>query len=417
MTDITHPRISIKSNYLIAFFIAWASVLQMLEYLFPNPFPGVRLGLANMVTLVVLVQLGFSTALEVAVLRVLISSLLLGSFLAPGFMLSLCAAIGSTLIMGIVYQSLIRYNPLKMSLMTISQFGALSHNLIQLSLVYLLLIHHPGIFLLTPWLMLSGVIMGILTGIIAINLNKRFDSEENLSFSDIEYNLDILRQAQPSDKQKKDYKIWGLNINPGIKFLLTLAFSFIIIYFPSIKFYSVALAFCLVLTLGYRLSVKKISADVRKMLVFIVLAFLVPTLFTGQGNTILNLYFLKLTSTGVRAGVIFAGRIILLLIISSIFMRTSNIRNFGKIIKRALSPLECLGISINRWAELISLSWLLIPDYMNITFSYFKKNIVRDKNFTNLINVLTCLIFSTLNKKNSTILPDEIKEPGQEKGT
>jgi heptaprenyl diphosphate synthase len=72
-----------KKNTQIAFLVACASVLQILESLIPNPIPGVRLGLANMITLVALVDLGVGAAVEIAVLRTVCSSFILGTFFHP----------------------------------------------------------------------------------------------------------------------------------------------------------------------------------------------------------------------------------------------------------------------------------------------------------------------------------------------
>ena len=56
---------------------------------FRCPLPGVKPGLANIVTLIVLARYGWATAVWVSGLRVLAGSLLLGHFLAPGFFLTL----------------------------------------------------------------------------------------------------------------------------------------------------------------------------------------------------------------------------------------------------------------------------------------------------------------------------------------
>jgi len=67
-TDMTKKEKSIKK---IAMLVALASVVQIAENLLPSPLPGVKLGLANIITLVVLSDMGFKAAFEVAVLSVL----------------------------------------------------------------------------------------------------------------------------------------------------------------------------------------------------------------------------------------------------------------------------------------------------------------------------------------------------------
>jgi heptaprenyl diphosphate synthase len=50
--------------YQIALLVALACILQISESMIPHPIPGLRLGLANMVTLTTMVLLGFRHALS-----------------------------------------------------------------------------------------------------------------------------------------------------------------------------------------------------------------------------------------------------------------------------------------------------------------------------------------------------------------
>jgi heptaprenyl diphosphate synthase len=84
----------------ISVLIALASVLQIVESLFPHPLPWLRLGLANIITLTSLVIFGYAIAVQVAVLRTILSSFILGTFLTPGFFLSFSGALMSALVMG-----------------------------------------------------------------------------------------------------------------------------------------------------------------------------------------------------------------------------------------------------------------------------------------------------------------------------
>ena len=76
----------------IAKMAAVALGLTVLESAIPSPLPGVKPGLANIVTLVVLERYGWRVAAWVSLLRVLAGSLLFGNFFAPGFFLSLSGA-------------------------------------------------------------------------------------------------------------------------------------------------------------------------------------------------------------------------------------------------------------------------------------------------------------------------------------
>ena len=91
-----NKRIEIKTtadDHRIAKLAAFAIGLHLLEAVMPSPLPGVKPGLANIVTLFVLYRFDFATAAWVSLLRVFASSLLLGNFLSPTFALSLSGAL------------------------------------------------------------------------------------------------------------------------------------------------------------------------------------------------------------------------------------------------------------------------------------------------------------------------------------
>ena len=80
---------------------ALALGLTVLEAAIPSPLPGVKPGLANIVTLIVLARYGWRAAAWVSLLRVVAGGLLLGNFLAPGFFLSLSGALCSLAVLAV----------------------------------------------------------------------------------------------------------------------------------------------------------------------------------------------------------------------------------------------------------------------------------------------------------------------------
>ena len=79
----------------IAVLVALACVLQIAESFIPHPIPGLRLGLANMMTLTAMILLGFGAAMEVALLRTVLSAFMMGTFMSPTFILSFSGAASS----------------------------------------------------------------------------------------------------------------------------------------------------------------------------------------------------------------------------------------------------------------------------------------------------------------------------------
>lgn len=146
-----------------AMLLTMATVLHVVESWIPLPFviPGVKLGLANIITLVTLVMLGVSFAFAVALTRTLLGALL-GAGLGPAFMMSLSGALLSWAVMSLLYRALGKH----FSLVGISVVGALAHIAAQLSVAALIL-NYPGTMMLFPILMISAVLTGILVGITA----------------------------------------------------------------------------------------------------------------------------------------------------------------------------------------------------------------------------------------------------------
>jgi heptaprenyl diphosphate synthase len=138
---MSHQRQSNKfhqSNKMMtmAIMVALGVILHRLEALLPLPSPWIKLGLSNLMTLVALVFLGFKEAVIVTFLRVVLGSILGGTFLGPTFFLSLVGGIAAILIMGMLY----KIGKTHISLIGISIFGAYTHTLATSLCVYYFLI-------------------------------------------------------------------------------------------------------------------------------------------------------------------------------------------------------------------------------------------------------------------------------------
>jgi heptaprenyl diphosphate synthase len=159
----------LQDKYRIAVLSAYALALHGFESLIPMPIPWLRVGLANIITVTTFILFGFRAAMMVTLVRVFIASLLTGSFLGPGFILSLGGGVLSILAMGAV-SSLVPglFGPVGLSLI-----GALFHNLAQLFFAYLLFVQKAEpVLIITPVLMLIGTLTGLVNGLVADLLIK-----------------------------------------------------------------------------------------------------------------------------------------------------------------------------------------------------------------------------------------------------
>ncbi len=154
----------LQDKYRIALLSAYAIGIHALESLLPSPIPWMRFGLANVITVIALMLYGFRTAMLVTLVRVLLSSLLTGTFPGPAFILSLGGGVSSTLAMGLaaaVGQRLF-------SAVGLSIIGAFFHNMAQLVLAYFLVIQRiEAVLFIMPVITLIGTLTGALNGLVA----------------------------------------------------------------------------------------------------------------------------------------------------------------------------------------------------------------------------------------------------------
>lgn len=153
-------------DYRIAKLAALAISLHLLEALIPSPLPGVKPGIANIITLYVLYQFGFATAAWVSIMRVFAGSLILGQFLSPTFVLSLAGALLSLLVLRFAsYLPKTHFSPISLSVL-----AALGHVAGQLLVVRFWLIPHAGVAYLVPIFSLTAVFFGLINGVITAKL-------------------------------------------------------------------------------------------------------------------------------------------------------------------------------------------------------------------------------------------------------
>ncbi len=162
-----------QRDHEIARLTALALVFVVLEQMIPSPLPGVKPGIANIVTLILIKKYDFRTAAWVQLLRVIAGGLLFGYFLTPSFFLSLSGAIGSLFILFFTKSLPERY----FSLITSSLLSSFAHIICQLLVVYFWLIPHEGLRYFLPIFATSAFIFGTINGIISSFLLKKIEQD------------------------------------------------------------------------------------------------------------------------------------------------------------------------------------------------------------------------------------------------
>ncbi len=158
-TDTSSAKKTALLGALLALSLALAVVESMLGALIPLPIPGVKLGLANIVSMFLLCYFSLPATLVVAVLRTLLASLFSGGL--SMFLFSAPGAILSTLVM---YAALRWIKPL--SIVGVSMLGAVTHNVAQVC-VAVLTTGEVRLFFYAFILVTVGAVSGAITGVVA----------------------------------------------------------------------------------------------------------------------------------------------------------------------------------------------------------------------------------------------------------
>ncbi|MCR4705334.1 MAG: Gx transporter family protein [Lachnospiraceae bacterium] len=143
-----------------ALLLAFAMALSYVETLIPLSFgvPGVKLGLPNLAVLLALYLLGTGQAFTVDLLRIVLAGFMFGNMY--GILYSLA---GGILSFGVML--LFRHVKL-FGIGGVSMGGGVFHNIGQLLVAYYT-VRSVGLFYYVPVLLCSGVLTGLLIGIIA----------------------------------------------------------------------------------------------------------------------------------------------------------------------------------------------------------------------------------------------------------
>ena len=149
-------------------FTALALIFSYVELLIPINFgiPGAKLGLANLVTIIVLYKSDWKEALLLSVVRIVLAGFLFGNLF--GILYSLAGGILSLAVMALLKRSG------AFSIIGVSMAGGVSHNVGQL-IMAMLVVETYAVGYYLPVLLIAGLITGTLIGIAGREMLKRLD--------------------------------------------------------------------------------------------------------------------------------------------------------------------------------------------------------------------------------------------------
>ena len=152
-----------KRLTLLAIMLAISIVLSIIESMLPVivPIPGVKLGLANVVTLLIMYIYGDKDAFLILILRIILVGLLRGSIFNVTFFLSLGGGLMAFLLMYV-------FHKLKVfSMVGVSIMGAFGHSVGQIAMAIFILETKELIYYF-PYIVVLSIITGVFTGIVGL---------------------------------------------------------------------------------------------------------------------------------------------------------------------------------------------------------------------------------------------------------
>lgn len=151
---------------MLSLFTTIALTIFMIESALPAlaPIPGIKLGLANIVTLFILLRFEVKDAVLVLFMRIILAAVFAGQIMS--FLYSICGGVLCLFVMAFVNKLLHK----KFIFLT-SVFGAMAHNVGQILAAYFVL-GMSGIFVYVPFLMISGIVTGLFTGVVCFYVDR-----------------------------------------------------------------------------------------------------------------------------------------------------------------------------------------------------------------------------------------------------
>ena len=149
--------------------ISLAFIFSYIEAVIPIPIPvpGVKLGLANLVSIVGLYTVGIKGTIAVSLVRIVLVGFTFGNLSSMIYSLA-----GGTV--SLVFMILLKKTG-KFSQVGVSIMGGIGHNIGQLTAAALIT-ETAGVFYYLPFLMVAGVIAGAVIGLLGALVTARIQS-------------------------------------------------------------------------------------------------------------------------------------------------------------------------------------------------------------------------------------------------
>ena len=159
-------KMTTKKTAQLGVYRARAMILSYVESLIPFSFgvPGIKLGLTNVVTVIMMYTYGIPGALGVAVLRAVLSGFMFGNAFSIIYSVAGC-------VLSFIFMYILKKTN-HFAIISVSAAGGVMHNVGQL-IVAANVVKTYSVIYYAPVLIIAGVFTGIIIGIVSDEIVKR----------------------------------------------------------------------------------------------------------------------------------------------------------------------------------------------------------------------------------------------------
>ena len=159
-------KMTTKKTAQLGVYIALAMIHSYVESLIPFSFgvPGIKLGLTNVVTVIMMYTYGIPGALGVAVLRAVLSGFMFGNAFSIIYSVAGC-------VLSFIFMYILKKTN-HFAIISVSAAGGVMHNVGQL-IVAANVVKTYSVIYYAPVLIIAGVFTGIIIGIVSDEIVKR----------------------------------------------------------------------------------------------------------------------------------------------------------------------------------------------------------------------------------------------------
>lgn len=207
------------------------------------------------------------------------------------------------------------------------------------------------------------------------------------------------------------------NLNPQVKLIcMILLMSGLLINYNL----TIIMVYLFVLLLVYK--VAKIPLSVLyssfKPIIWIIFFSSIVHLFTTPGELLLSMGFLNITVQGVQKSFILSSRIILIVGFTMLISLTTTPVNLVEAVSSLLKPFSWLGLPVNQFSLMLSLSLRFVPVIYEEAERIKKAQLARGANFSswsiknrvnNVVSIVIPMIYSAIIRADDLAIAMEIR--------